>query len=365
MTKRISIYQFFALMIIFQYGSVVLYFLAPDAKQDVWIGYIVYSIVGVILQMIYIYVYRRYPEDTIVTYLPKIYGKILGNIISILYILYFIYIAANIFREFMELIATTALRYTPKIMFGALSVIVIMYAAYYGIETIAGMAQFYIIILFIIKVLSLVLILLTPDTFDISNLKPVFENGVLNFLKNSWILMLVPYGETVVFTMIYPIINENSKIKKIASLAIVLEGIILAMNNILFISTLGVDFALNCNFPLLETYRIIDAEDLLIRMDIMFAITFIIDGLFKISIFMYVAMKGISQFFHVYNLKVISSILGCVLLAASFLISRNLPQQLNIGHNFVMKYIHLPMQVILPFITFSLCCIKSKSVRKI
>ncbi len=114
MKKRMSIYQFFVIMILFQYGSVVLYFLSSDARQNIWISYLFYSLVGILIQIMYITLYEKYPNDTLITYLPKIYGKFIGNVLGLIYICYFIYIASIIFREFMDLTSVTALRYTPK-----------------------------------------------------------------------------------------------------------------------------------------------------------------------------------------------------------------------------------------------------------
>jgi spore germination protein KB len=229
----------------------------------------------------YITLYEKYPNDTLITYLPKIYGKFIGNVLGLIYICYFIYIASIIFREFMDLTSVTALRYTPKIIYASLAAFIIIYATRCGIETIVSMAQMYIIILILIKVVSFLLILLTPNAFDLSNLEPILNNGIIKALKSSWNIITVPYGETIVFTMLYPLVAESKKIKKFAIIAVILEGIILAFNNILFICTLGVDFAINCNFPLLETYRIINLGDFLTRLDIIFVILFLVDGFLK------------------------------------------------------------------------------------
>ncbi|MBV4440851.1 GerAB/ArcD/ProY family transporter [Clostridium tyrobutyricum] len=364
MNKRMSVYQFFVIMILFQYGSVVLYFLSSDARQDIWISYLVYSLVGILIQIMYIALYEKYPNDTLITYLPKIYGKFIGNVLGLIYICYFIYVASIIFREFIDLASVTALRYTPKIIYASLAAFIIIYATRCGIETIVSMAQMYIIILIVIKVVSFLLILLTPNAFDLSNLEPILDNGIIKTLKSSWLIIMAPYGETIVFTMLYPLVVESKKIKKFAIIAIILEGVILAFNNILFICTLGVNFAINSNFPLLETYRIIDLGDFLTRLDIIFVLSFIVDGFFKISIFMYVAVFGTFQLFKLKTTDIVSVVLGIIMLAVSFLVSNNIPQQLSIGRNFIMKYIHFPIQIIIPVITLIFCYTRKTYIKE-
>jgi spore germination protein KB len=206
---------------------------------------------------------------------------------------------------------------------------------------------------------------MTPDAFHISNIKPVLSNGVIYLLKNSWKLAIVPYGGNVVFTMIYPIISESKKIKKFASLAVITEGVVLSINSILFIGTLGVNFATRCNFPLLETYRIIDAGDFLTRLDIIFVLSFLVDGFFRISVFMYVAAVGASGILKLKNTKPVSIVLGIIMFIASFIISKSFTQQMYIGHNFIMRYIHFPVQVIIPILTLVVYNVRKNHVKKL
>lgn len=351
MKKKISIYQFFVLITLLPYGSASLFFLAPEAKQDVWIALLVYSLVGILLQIIYITLYTKYPEDTLVTYMPKIYGKFIGSILSIVYIIYFTYAAIRVFRDFLELISAFSLQHTSKLIFGSIFIITIIYAIYNGIENISSLLQLYFLIMIIVKIGSFFLILSTEDVFKLYNLKPILSNGILSVLKKSWRLIAFPYGETLVFTMLYPLVIENSKIKKAAILSIVTEAILLSFNNILFISTLGVNFATSTNFPLLETYRLMQIGDFFSRVDIIFIILFLVEGFFKVSIFLYASVLGTSQIFNLKNTRFLSIPFGIIVLIVSLLIAKNYPQHIKIGLVHVINYVHIPMQIILPLIT--------------
>lgn len=48
-------------------------FIMLFTKKAVWIALILYSLLSLIEQSIYLYLFNKYPEDSIVTYLPKIY----------------------------------------------------------------------------------------------------------------------------------------------------------------------------------------------------------------------------------------------------------------------------------------------------
>ena len=83
MKEKITSYQFLAVMFLIPYGSASLFFVKPQTKNDVWIGLhcFFYALVSIIVQIIYISLFNKYPKDSIVTYLPEIYGKYIGFIL--------------------------------------------------------------------------------------------------------------------------------------------------------------------------------------------------------------------------------------------------------------------------------------------
>ncbi len=346
-------------MTIVPYGSASLFFLAPKAKQDEWIAILLYSLGGILLQLIYISLYKKYPNDTIVTYMPKIYGKFLGNVLSIAYIVYFTYISSRVFRDFVELISAFSLQHTPKIIFSLLFIITVIYAVYNDIDNISSLAQLYFIIIIVIKIVSFFLVIAPQDNFKFYNIKPILSSGILDLMKKSWPLITVPYGETVLFTMFYPLVIENSKIKKAAVLSIIMDAILLAINSITFICTLGANFASSTNFPLLETYRLINIGDFLSRLDIIFILVFLVDGFFKISIFLYGAVLGTSQILRLKNTRILPIPFGAIVLVAALSMAKNYPQHIKFGLNYVVKYVHVPMQIIIPVLTLLVCSVKS------
>lgn len=364
MNKKISIYQLFTLMLLLPYGSASLFFLAPKTKQDVWIALLLYSLVGIFLQIIYITLYEKYPQDTLITYLPKIYGKFIGTILSTAYIAYFIYATTRVFRDFVELISAFSIPNTPKILFAVIFTINIIYGTYKGIENLASLSQLFIISLLSSKALSLLLILATGNIFKLHNLEPILSNGFFYVIKNSWQLIFFPYGETLAFTMFYPYVIENEKIKKAAVASIILEAILLCFNNILFICTLGVKFATLTNFPLLETYRLIQIGDFLSRLDIIFLIVFMLEGLFKISLFLYAASLGASQLFKFKDESFWCIPLGIIVFILSFFIAKNYPQHIKLGLVDVIIYVHMPMQLILPSLTLIVYYVKKLTFKK-
>jgi spore germination protein KB len=134
MERKISPYQLLASMFVLPYGSAILFYLASEAKQDSWIAILVYIIPAILLILVHIKLFSYYPEDTIVTYLPKIFGKLLGNLLSIIYILYFLYLATRVLRDFSSLIVYSSMGKTPHLFIAAFIMLVVVYGMIVGIE---------------------------------------------------------------------------------------------------------------------------------------------------------------------------------------------------------------------------------------
>jgi len=110
------------------YGTAALFLLTPEAKQDAWISMLIYIIPGIILQLIYVKLWEKYPKDTIVTYMPKIFGKVIGYTLSIIFIVYFAYEAARGTRDIIEIILIAVMPRMSMYIIG----IVLMSTVIYG-----------------------------------------------------------------------------------------------------------------------------------------------------------------------------------------------------------------------------------------
>lgn len=348
MKEKITSYQFLVLMFLVPYGTASLFFMSSDTKNDVWIALIFYSLVSIPIQMIYINLFNKYPDDSIVTYLPKIFGKYIGFILSIIYIWFFAYDASRDFRDFIELTGSFSLIRLPMYVTGIIFIMVIIYNVYKGIENMANMAYIAFIIVGFSSFTIFLLTYITDPELQIQSILPIMHNGFVSVVTSGWKLSMFPYGEFVVMTMLYPFVLQRTKLRKAVIFSSILEGIFLAVNNILFIMTLGFEFANTNDYPLLETLRWIHIGDFLNRLDIIFLVVLILGGFFKISVLMYASAIGIKQLFNVKNWGILCSTVGVLILITSLIMARDNPEHLNIGWNIALVYIFPPIVIIIP-----------------
>lgn len=358
MKTKISAYQLFCSIVLAPYGSALLFFITPNAKQDGWMAMLIYMLPAIMLQVIYTSLWSKYPDDTIVTYMPKIFGKVIGTTLSIIYTIFFAYEAARVLRDITSLITITTMPKMSFILTTLLLMTVSAYGVYVGMENLCRAGQFILPMLVSFFVLEWVFLFTAPKSLKFYNLKPLLERGIIFVIKEGWKLITFPYGETILLTMLYPSVVERSKVRKSAVLAIIFLGILLTLKSIMFISVLGVDFASTSLFPLLQTIRIMHIGESFDRVDIFLTLIMVLGGFIKISLFTYGAMLGTAQLTKLKDTKPLAIPFSTLILGTSLVIAKNYPQHIYIGQVLTLTYVHLPLAVFIPIIALSVQWIK-------
>ncbi|WP_134704869.1 GerAB/ArcD/ProY family transporter [Ammoniphilus sp. YIM 78166] len=347
---KISSSQLFILIFLFELGSAIVVGLGLQAKQDAWLAILLGMLGGLVLFLIYIYLFYQFPNLPLTSYIPKVLGKYVGYPLALLYILYFIYIASRVLRDFTDLLLTFAYPETPMFMIHLIMIALIIYAVCKGIETIARTGEILVVVIITYGVLGISFLFLS-DAVRSENLLPILENGWKPVLTTAFPLTLTfPFGEMVVFAMLLPYLNQPKRGMKIGLSAMTLSGLVLTVTVAIDIAVLGTYFATTSTFPLLHAAQKINVGGFIQRLDPIVISTLIIGGFFKIAVFFYAAAAGVADLFKVRKRDPMIFSIGIVILIASIQIAGNLPEHLEIGLEKVPIYLHLPFQVGIPLL---------------
>ncbi|MCP3764767.1 spore germination protein [Domibacillus sp. A3M-37] len=358
---KISAYQFFVLIIFFELGTALFLPVGITARQDIWLAFLVGMAGGFCLYLVYYGLYLYYPEIPLTEYAQKILGKALGRILAFLYVLYFMYLAARVVRDFGELLIINFFPDTPLFVVNALLVLVIMYTVSKGIEVLARTGELLFPLLIFIFLSSLLLLGLS-GVIQHANIKPVLEEGYLPVLKTAFKETLYfPFGEVLVFAMILPYLNRPKKAKQTGLFALAVSGLILALTKALNVSVLGVDLVQRSDFPLLSAIQTIEVAEFLERLDIFFLLTTLITVFFKVSVYFYAAVTGAANLFAIKKSSQLVYPFGAVLLFLSITMASNYTEHIQEGLHIVPLYMHLPFQVIIPAFFLVIAFFKNKN----
>ncbi len=177
-------------------------------------------------------------------------------------------------------------------------ILVVIYTVFKGIEVVARTGELLFVIM-IMLAFFLFLLIAISGLIDVSNLRPAFEDSskVLNTVFTE--TLYVPFGEIIVFTMIFPYLNQAKKMGKTGVAAISITGAALAFTTVLNISVLGVPLIERSLFPLLTTIQSIQVGGFLQRLDVIFILALVIGGFFKVTVYTYCAVIGASSLFDI------------------------------------------------------------------
>lgn len=361
---KISAIQLFILMVLFELGSALLVPLAIDAKQDAWLA-ILFGMVGSLaLFLVYHKLYTYYPILLPTEYMRKILGKVIGTVLAFIYILYFMYDASRVLRDFGEMLLTFAYPDTPLFIANALLMLIIIYTVRKGIEVIARSGELLFIFMYVLAIAGFILIL-TSGLIEIKNLQPILEEGLLSPLKVALSETLYfPFTEAVVFTMILPYLNDSRKAKVTMLCATGLSGINLAITMLINVSVLGVNLTERSEFPLLSTIESIQVANFLERLEVFFMVGMIVGIFIKITVLFYASTIGTANLFKINSPSRLSYPLGIIVLLLSITIASNVQEHLHEGLHIVKTVLHIPLFIIIPLILLLVAFLKNRNQQR-
>lgn len=357
---RIDRVQFFILLILFERGTSLVTTFSISAGKDAWLAILFGSLLGCLFFLMYYQLYQWFPEDSFTGYVKKILGKKLGTAVGYIYAIAALYISSRVLRVFGEVLLSSTYPETPLVIVHALMILVVIYAVNKGIETIARTAELTIVIVFILAIFGFVLIVLS-GVMDIDRILPILENGFVPVLKTVVTeTMNVPFGEVMIFTIIFPYLNNNRRMRIIGVGAMLLSGIMIAGTMLINILTLGFHVVEDSGFPLLATIQMISVADFLERLDVLFLIVLFIDVFSKLVLFFYFGVIGLTELFGLESHKQISYPIGMIVLFCSLTIATNYSEYAYQSINISARYFSFPLQVIIPLILLAIAFFKKR-----
>src|SRR3569832_388167 len=129
---KLTAWQLFALIVLFELGSAIVMNVGQEAKQDSWIAIIAATALGIGIFIFYRYLQGKRPDGDLFDLARYGFGHVAGTIVIFLYILYFLYVAARVLRDFTELIASSVLVSTPTEVIAFSFSAVVAYMIWHG-----------------------------------------------------------------------------------------------------------------------------------------------------------------------------------------------------------------------------------------
>ncbi|WP_158211491.1 GerAB/ArcD/ProY family transporter [Alkalihalobacterium alkalinitrilicum] len=256
------------------------------AKQDSWISLIVAFFVMILSVWLFTRILARFPNDNLLEIL-KMYSPIIGRIIILIYLYFFILVIAHDIRFLIDLITVIFLPTTPLNIIGMFTLLLAVLMAREGIEVLARLAQLFFIPF---TVILLLLPLFLLDQIDFNNMQPVLEDGYSIFQGSIYALGTL--GELVILPLIC---TAHSFRFRYGMYGLVVGTFLIGIMLVHILLVFGASLATVFFDPAYILVRQIRVTDFLDRMDIIIAALWLPTIFVKISFTLFVICKGIQN----------------------------------------------------------------------
>lgn len=228
--------------------------IAEEAGSGAWLSLVISYIPSLLACFFVVRLAQLFPGESFFTYSPKIVGKWLGTLLTLVYIVYWLIIGARVVRVFAGLLKSTLLFRTPIELIILLFLLLAAHLARGGVEPIA---RFSVMAVLISIPLSFILVLLTYSDWDLSNLMPVFENGLIPVTVAGFKFLGQIEGlESILFLMAF--VRQPKKSMPYAIAAIFLTVTVVLMVTMASLLDLGIAESKRLIFPAINLIQSVE-----------------------------------------------------------------------------------------------------------
>ncbi|WP_427107591.1 endospore germination permease [Lysinibacillus xylanilyticus] len=321
----ISSRQFMIITLLSSIGTAILISPASvtrEAKQDAWIAAIISVVLSLLLIKLFVTLGKRTPTLTFVEANEKILGRFFGKITSIGFIILSLLSAGELLYFIGIFMKTAIMPETPMMAFAFLFSIIIIYAAFLGIEVFARSAE--ILFAMFILIFIFFVICISPSV-QMENLQPIMEVPAKSLFFSIIRLMGIFSFPLVILLMIFPsTVNVHESAQKGFYIGTILGGIVLIAIITLAILVLGPANTASRTFPSYSLAQRISIGNFLQRIEVIMAAMWIISIYIKTFMFFYAGVIGIAQICEIKNHRPLILPFGLIILGLSQIVHPNI-----------------------------------------
>lgn len=260
-----------------------------EAQHDAWISVLVAGVLTSGVLWFMITMLKQYDSADMYGIHYDIFGKWLGNSLSLIYMLYLISSFFVIFMNYIEIVQVWIFPNLPTWQPALVLIMLAMYAVHGGIRVIVGVA-----FLSVVGTMWILLIAFVPLRYaDFNHLLPIMNVDVKAILKGAHSTTLSMMGfELVMF--VYPYIKEKKKSMKYVQIANIYTTILFTIVTLISIVFFAGDSLKTAIWPVLSMFKIVRLPNLE-RFEFIAVSFWMLIILPNMCLYLWAASKGFSR----------------------------------------------------------------------
>lgn len=326
-------------------------------KKDTWLVLIIGFIIISLMLLVYTSLSNKYPRKNLIEINEILFGKYFGKVMSILYIYFFWFLIPANVRFISDFFSTYLFPQIETSVFVIAIILISIYTVKKGIEVIARTG-------FILSTLSIItaifITIFTIGNIRFSNFLPVFQLNFKEFIQGINLMVCIPFGEIIVFLMIFPYVDDLNQVKKSAFLGLSfgsLYFLIIILRNTAVLGNIASIHVL----PSYQVARLINIGEAITRVEVLIAVTLLFNVFLKVCIYYYATVLSIAQIFNLQSYKPLIIPVGIISLILSISMYNSPVEEFYAAANIYPIY-SIPFIILFPIISLIIASIKQKHI---
>ncbi|MCR8643153.1 spore germination protein [Paenibacillus sp. N1-5-1-14] len=288
--------------------------LYKTTKVDAWIS-IILVLLGVLL-LIYMLcaLCKQYPGKHVYEFLPIVFGKKIGLVLNIVYILYCIIAVSQFFYQNSQILRKWILPRTPMVV---LIILILLVCIYLAIESLRIIARFIVIINLIVPLLFIIPIFAIQYS-EWLYLLPIYQTDIPSILDGAKTTVQSMLGFEILL-VVYPFVNgTNKQIRKSVSLSMTITAFYYLFITIICFSFFTGDELEHISEPVLYMLKAVSVRNIM-RSDLYFLSLWTVLSITSITLYLFMGAVGTATIFGKKDHKPFILIMSLIILGMSFL----------------------------------------------
>ncbi len=356
----ISSRQFTIITCLLSIGTAILIIpstIASSSKQDAWIAASIGVVLSLLVVKLFLTLGNQTPTLNFIEANEKILGGFLGKITVIGFLSLTLFSGGELLYFIGIFMKTEVMPETPTLAFALLFSIIIMYAAYLGLETFARSAE--ILFPMFILIFIFFIVCITPQ-IKFENIQPIMEASKTSMFYSIFRFMSVFSFSLVMLLMIYPAsVNVQQSSKKGFYIGTILGGIVLVTLITLSILVLGAANTASRTFPSYALAQRISIGNFLQRIEIIMAFMWIASIFIRTFMYFYTTVVGIAQIMKLKDHRPLILPMGIIMIGLSQILHPDIVHSDNYN-NEIWPIYSFVFTILLPILLLIVAVIRNR-----
>ena len=331
-------------------------FVTSVTRNDSWAMAFTGLLCMVPIIAIYVGLVHRFPGKSLMEIDDIVFGPVLGKIVSVLYLFFFLSLCALNTRDLGNFIVGYSMTETPLAAVVIFFLLVCVYSVRKGIENLMRLSVLFCIIVLAAVTLNFILVLRDVQ-FDF--LKPFFKLSTSKYVQGTLTVAAVPMGEILTFLMIVPLLKNNRAVGKPLLIGLTASAVFMGVVMLRDIITLGPLVSV-VSLASFESVRYVSLAGILTRMESLYGTMQAVLFFFKVSLLLYAFVIGVGQLLKLKNYLRMTMISGALVAFYSLLVFESVMENMDWGAS-TAPFFSLSFEFILPGITLLTAVLRKKN----